>query len=394
MTARARLRGLGLVLLPLLAFLSAASACGGGEEIPFGLKSEVVTQADNADAIVFAPDGRIFYAEQFTGNIRVITADGQRLDQPFAQVQIANWLPLEWGLTGLALDPDFAKNHYLYAFFTSPVVEGAAPTGRPMLVRFTDRDNQGVDRKVIIGDFPETIVNHQGFKANGKIHFGPDGLLYLTIGDYDQAKAEGPTGKPYALDLSSPVGKMLRVSEESGAAAAGNPFSDESGTDPRIFAYGFSKPFDFAFGPQGGAIYGVDNTASCEELNIVKSGGNYGWPDVGDFPFSDCTFGQQIKGIHFLAKEGMSAGQFLSGVGVSGLAFVSAAQYPALGDGLLVCDLTGILRRLVLSGPQLDQVSNDDVIVKDCKRSVAVSPDGTIYYSNDTEIRRLTIQKT
>jgi len=393
MVARARLPGLGLILLPLLALLSTAS-CGGGEDIPFGLKSEVVTQADNADAIVFAPDGRIFYAEQFTGNIRVITADGKRLDQPFAQVQIANWLPLEWGLTGLALDPDFAKNHYLYAFFTSPVVEGAAPTGRPMLVRFTDRDNQGVDRKVIIGDFPETIVNHQGFKANGKIHFGPDGLLYLTIGDYDQAKAEGPTGKPYALDLSSPVGKMLRVSEESGAAAAGNPFSDESGTDPRIFAYGFSKPFDFAFGPQGGAIYGVDNTASCEELNIVKSGGNYGWPDVGDFPFSDCTFGQQIKGIHFLAKEGMSAGQFLSGVGVSGLAFVSAAQYPALGDGLLVCDLTGILRRLVLSGPQLDQVSNDDVIVKDCKRSVAVSPDGTIYYSNDTEIRRLTLQKT
>jgi glucose/arabinose dehydrogenase len=263
-----------------------------------------------------------------------------------------------------------------------------------MLVRFTDRDNQGVDRTVIIGDMPETIPNHQGFKANGKIHFGPDGLLYVTIGDYDQAKTTvGPSGNPPALDLDSPVGKMLRVSKESGAAAPGNPFSDASGTDARIFAYGFSKPFDFAFSPQG-AIYGVDNTASCEELNLVRSGGNYGWPEVGDFPFSDCTFGEQIKGIHFLAQKGKRPGDFLSGTGVSGLAFVSAAQYPALGDGLLVCEmLTGILRRLVLSGPQLDQVSGDDVVVKDCKRSVAVSPDGTIYYSNDTEIRRLTIQK-
>jgi glucose/arabinose dehydrogenase len=370
-----------IAFLPLL-FLT--TACDGGAN-PFGVKSELVTEADNPAALAFAPDGRLFYTEQLTGNIRVVTAEGELLEEPFAQVEVAQYI--EWGLTGLAADPDFETNHYLYAFFTEPV-DPNTPVARPVVVRFTDRIDRGLDPEVIIDDLAETLPAAPGFNANGKIHFGPDGFLYISLGDYDTPQL--------AQDLSIPVGKLLRVDKEEGSPAPQNPLIDDPKADPRIFAYGFREPFDFAFQPETGAIYGTDNTTvSCEELNLIEAGANYGWPDVGEFPYSDCQAGEGVKAIHLLSQEGMQPGDFLSFVVVSGLEFASEEVYPLLGDSLLVCESeTRLLRRLVLSGPELDQVTADDVIVEDCRFDIAVSPDGIIYYSNEEEIRRLVPEAT
>jgi aldose sugar dehydrogenase len=184
--------------------------------------------------------------------------------------------------------------------------------------------------------------------------------------------------------LSTPVGKLLRVKKDDGSAAPGNPFVDRPGVDPRIFAYGFRENFDFAFHPATGKLYGTDNTTvSCEELNVIESGANYGWPNVRTFPFSDCKAGGQKTGIYFFSKVDTRPEDFLSNVIVSGVAFASGAVYPTLGDSLMVCESgTGLLRRLVLTGPDLQQVSASDIAAKDCKLDVAVSPDGIIYYSN------------
>ena len=384
MATRVTLFTSAIIALPLLLFIS---GCGGGGGNPFGVKSELVTKADHAATMAFAPDGRLFYGEQLTGNIRVVTADGELLDEPFAKVDVAVYL--EWGLTGLAVDPDFETNHYVYAFLTKPV-EADPPIGRPVLVRFTDRNNKGVDPKTILDDLPETLPAAPGFNANGRVHFGPDGFLYLSLGDYDTP--------PLVQDLSTPEGKMLRVSKEDGSAPDDNPFADDPEADPRIFAYGFREPFGFAFRPETGQLYGSDNTpVTCEEINLIKAGGNYGWPNVGEFPFADCQAGDQVRAIHFFAHEGMKPGDFLSFVEVSGLGFVSASVYPRLSDALLVCESqTKLMRRLVLTGTDFDQVADgapgtdDDAVVDDCQMDIATSPDGTVYYSNETEIRRLT----
>ncbi len=393
MTRRVRILAptIVLLLLPLL-----VSACGGGGN-PFGVKSEFVVEADNAAAMAFAPDGRLFYVEQFTGNIRVVSAEGELLEQPFAQVEVA--LYLEWGLTGIAVDPDFEENDYVYAFLTEPV-EPDPPIGRPVVLRFTEQNNQGVDPEVIVDDLPESLPAAPGFNANGNIHFGPDGFLYVSLGDYDTPAL--------VQDLSAPEGALLRVSKEDGSASDDNPFADDPDADPRIFAYGFREPFDFAFHPETGQVYGSDNTpVSCEELNLIEAGSNYGWPDVGEFPFEDCAAGEGTKAIHLLALEGMQPGDFLSFVVVSGLEFVSADVYPLLSDALLVCEsLTDLMRRLVLTGSDFDQVAADEegvdnIVVEDCDRDpstfkgdIATSPDGIIYYSNETEIRRLVPQDT
>ena len=191
-----------LTLAILIAVMAAAlAACGGGggddadeaEINPFGLEVQSVAAAASPVALTFAPDGRLFFAEKYTGNIRVVDAAGNLLSEPFAHIDVANWLDLDWGLTGLALDPDFATNHYVYAFYTEvAVADNERPIGRPVLARFTDQDGRGTDMTVFIDDFPETRLDHQGFKTNGAIHFGPDGALYLTMGDYDWGKG-GPT---------------------------------------------------------------------------------------------------------------------------------------------------------------------------------------------------------
>lgn len=439
-----------MVLLASSLSLISVTCGGSDDELPFGLKSEVVTTAERVSDMVFAPDGRLFYAEQFTGNIRVVTAEGQLLDEPFAQLEVASYLGLDWGLTGLALDPDFATNHYLYAFYTKPAgtatpaaagpagtatpavartapavvpipilatatsaappattpatsaaetpssasasaPPAAAPVGRPTLVRFTERNNKGENNTVITEDFPVTPPEHAGINGNGNIHFGPDGMLYVSIGDYDlPAKASSA-----ALDLGSPIGKLLRI-DRNGQPPANNPFAQSAQADHRVFAYGFREPFDFAFHPNTDALYGTDNTPdTCEELNIIKPGGNYGWPDVGEFPYATCGVGNQTPAIFYFAKPNMLQGDFLSLVEISGVEFVSAAVYPAVGDGLLVCETgTGLLRRAVLSGPEGNTVTANDILVKDCKRDITVSPAGVIYYSNDTEIRRLAAPTT
>ena len=386
MTTRVRILAptIVLLLLPLL-----VSACGGGGN-PFGVKSEFVVEADNAAALAFAPDGRLFYAEQFTGNIRVVTAEGELREEPFAQVELA--LYLEWGLTGLAVDPDFEENHYVYAFLTQ-TVEPDPPIGRPVVLRFTERNNLGVDPEVIVDDLPESLPAAPGFNANGNIHFGPDGFLYISLGDYDTPQL--------VQNLSTAEGKILRVSKEDGSPAEDNPFADDPEADPRVFAYGFREPFDFSFHPETGQIYGSDNTpVSCEELNLIEAGANYGWPDVGEFPYDDCLAGDEVTAIHFFALEEMEPGDFLSVVVVSGLEFVSADVYPLLEDALLVCvSETQLMRRLVLTGSDFDQVAADEegadnIVVEDCKLDIATNPDGILYYSNETVIRRLVPQDT
>lgn len=390
-----------LLLILSLALPLAALACSsgsGGEKMPFGLDSQVVATAPRVSEIAFAPDGRVFFAEQLTGNIRIISADGQLQDEPFAHLDVATYLEqLDWGLTGLALDPKFATNHYVYAFYMEPVSDSKppdGPTARPKIVRFTDRDGKGAEETVITDDFPVTPKEHPGYNGSGKIHFGPDGYLYASIGDYDY-----PPEGSMARNISTPIGKLLRLDPKDGSAPPGSPLAGEPAADPRVFALGFREPFPFTFEPGSGAIYATDNTTvSCEELNVIEPGKDYGWPDVGQFPYSDCAAGAQEQAIYHFAREGKQPGDFLSFVEVSGLAFVPATQYPQMGASLLVCEShrsdvggqrsPGVLRRLVL-GASGREVTASDVIVRDCKGAVAVSPDGFVFYANDTEVRKL-----
>jgi glucose/arabinose dehydrogenase len=398
------LAALSLLLLALACAEDDGTADDDGESTPtgptfsFGLGAEVLADgesANNVSEIEFAPDGRIFYTEQFEGNVRIINADGSLQSEPFAQIEVADWLGLDWGLTGLALDPDFATNGYVYVYYTELLrmesgSSGQVPIGRPVIVRYTDDGGTGVDELGIVADLPETDVGHPGYNANGELHFGPDGTLYASVGDYDLFEQS-----PEVIsDLGSPIGKLLRINTD-GSAPDDNPFVDDATADPRVFAYGFREPFSFTFAADG-TIFGADNTTvSCEELNIIVAGENYGWPDMGEFPFADCGAAPGQQAIHHFTREGTAPGDFLSFVEVSGMNFLVGSTYSQLTDGLVVCESQrsavdgvvgpGVLRRLVMSG---ETVSSSDQIVNECKGDAATL-DGAIYYATASEVKRL-----
>jgi glucose/arabinose dehydrogenase len=344
----------------------------------------------------FAPDGRLFYAEQLEGAVRIVQPDGSLQPEPFVQFDVADHLGLDWGLTGLALDPQFAANGYVYLFYTEPVsepAEGAGnPVGRPVIVRYTEQDAVGTERTVISDDFPETSPDYAGFNANGEIHFGPDGMLYASVGDYDLFQDSPET----VTSLGTPLGKLLRMKPD-GSAPEDNPFAGDPEADPRVYATGFREPFSFTLAADG-SIYGADNTTvSCEELNHITAGSDYGWPQMGEFPFSDCSAAPGEQPIYNLAREGMAPGDFLSFVEVSGLAFLAGSSYAQLGDSLIVCEsqqsagpngeiTRGVLRRLTFSDPVT--VAASEMIVNNCGRSAAVR-DGVVYYANADSIRKL-----
>jgi glucose/arabinose dehydrogenase len=378
-------RHLPILGLAVLAVLALALACDGGNgstkpgtqptvEIPVptpfpGITSEVVVpNADVPVALAFAPDGRLFYAEQNTGAVRIVSAQGELLATPFVQTQVA--LAPGWGLLGLALDPEFSANHYVYLYLTKPV---DADTAQPMIVRYTDSSNKGTQPTTVIDDFPGAALYGE-YAVGGDIRFGPDGYLYITVGDH--------ISTDLAQDLSSVRGKVLRVDKSDGSAAPGNPFVGQADADPRVYAYGFLDPHDMAFEPAGGGLFATENGTyfCCDELDAVREGEDYGWPEIG----------QDQKGVlpvYFFNFPGTDA--FSSKARPEGIEFATAAAYPALGDSLLVCEqATSYMRRLLLSANQ-SKVTSDDVVVADCNLDIATSPDGTIYYSNATEIRKL-----
>ncbi len=171
----------------------------------------------------------------------------------------------EAGLLGLALHPDFAQNGYVYLSFTTP---GGSPF-LSRVSRFT-RDDESSEHEIITVTQPYT--NHNG----GDIAFGPDGYLYLALGD--GGSGSDPMGNGQNTDAL--LGKILRLDvnvEEGYAIPSDNPFVDGGGR-PEIFAYGLRNPWRIAFDRETGDLWAGDvGQNAWEEVDLVRKGGNHGW---------------------------------------------------------------------------------------------------------------------
>lgn len=209
-------------------------------------------------SMAFAPDGRLFYSELTTGQIRVITTGGQLLDQPFYQFDVMSLG--DQGLFGLAFDPNFASNGYLYAYHTYQDPVTAAVSNR--IVRVTDMNGVGGDPLVIVADIPAGSIHNGGILA-----IGPDAKLYATVGENSVPNL--------AQDLTSKAGKVLRFNLD-GTIPSDNPFPGSS-----VYAYGLRNAFGMTFHDQTGDLWLTDNGPEFgDEVNRIVAGGNYGWPAV------------------------------------------------------------------------------------------------------------------
>lgn len=238
---------------------------------------------------------RMFINDQL-GQIWIIDADGTRLDTPF--LDIADRMPEigidfgggfvfdERGLLGVAFHPDYANSGRFYVCYNAPLEASDPPefNSRLRLAEFSvsadpnvaDASSQRVILEVIKPQF-----NHNG----GQIAFGPDGFLYMSVGDGGGANdtSDGHTpGLGNGQDRTKLLGKILRLDvdgEEPYAVPADNPFVDDDATRDEIYAFGFRNPYRFSFdmGGERRLFVGDAGQDLFEEVSIVTAGGNYGW---------------------------------------------------------------------------------------------------------------------
>lgn len=195
------------------------------ERLPPGtVKETFVPGAKFPAAMAFAPDGRLFYAELRTGKIRIVQ-NGVLLPDPFDQFAVAG--QSETGLLGLVLDPNFAKSHYVYVFYTQVAggrTQSGGSNGPNQLVRLTEVNGKGTNPLPILRDLPSGAVHNAG-----TLRFGPDGKLYVTIGEVGN-------GDNFQ-DLDTLAGKILRINPD-GSIPDDNPFVGQSGKHPAIWVVG------------------------------------------------------------------------------------------------------------------------------------------------------------
>jgi len=229
--------------------------------IPSGYREQTIGGLSSPTAMAFADDGTLFVTEQ-GGDVRV-ARNGVLLGQPFLSVSTDD--SGERGLLGVAPAPGFPANNRVYIYYTVP----GSPAHNRVSWFAANGDVASGGEHVII-ELPNLgPTNHNG----GALHFGNDGQLYIGVG-------ENATGSN-AQDLSTPLGKLLRVTPD-GAPSGGNPFDDGSGpNDDRVWAYGLRNPFTFAIRPSDGHIF-IDDVGqnTWEEIDDGIAGANYGWPQT------------------------------------------------------------------------------------------------------------------
>ena len=275
----------GLAACLLLAGSSwskAATLPTGFTEAAFG-----ASMATGCTAMAFAPDGRLFVSQQ-NGSLRVIK-NGVLLGPAFMTLSVDS--NGERGLLGVAFDPSFSTNHFIYAYHT---VAGSPAHNR--VSRYTaNGDVVTANSELILLDLDSlsSATNHNG----GALHFGPDGKLYVSVGE----NANGANSQ----SLTNRLGKILRINTDAlNSIPSDNPTSfpgivgSPTGLNKAIWAVGLRNPFTFSFQPGttrmfindvGSNAPGAGGNGVFEEVNDGLAGSNYGW-NVIEGPSSNPNF--------------------------------------------------------------------------------------------------------
>ena len=314
-------------LLPWVAVLALLAGCGGDGSPRSDLDIRTIaTGLDTPWAIDWLPDGRALVTER-PGRVRLLSGDGKLQPEPLTVVKdVVETDGSESGLLGLAVDPEFADNPFVYLYFTTPAEN---LVGR---FRLTG-DRLRVDGIVVKGI--EAAPIHDG----GRIAFGPDGRLYITTGE---------TGEAQLAQGDGLNGKVLRTADFR---------SDD--VRPEVFTTGHRNVEGLDWEPgTGRALITELGPDSGDEVNVLREGADYGWPDGGgEKPI--VTYDDVISpsGATFVTKRGSKwDGDFV-------FANLSGEQ----------------LRRLSFDG---DEVTGDEALLEGDYgrlRDVAEGPDGALY---------------
>ena len=310
-------------------------------------RTEVVaTNLEVPWSLAFAPDGRLFFTER-PGRVRILE-NGSLPAEP--ALTLSDVLASgEAGLLGLALHPRFAENGYVYLVYT---VDRPDQTPLNRVMRYRELAGT-LGEGVVIFDAPRGNTLHDG----GRLRFGPNGKLFLTMGD--------------ALDLSLPQdlassnGKIFRL-EDDGRTPADNPFGSP------VYSYGHRNPQGLDWHPTTGDLWATEHGATGnDELNLIQRGRNYGWP--------------VIQGTQ--TRPGMETPLrfFTPSIAPSGASFYTGSAFPAFEGNLFFATLAGNhLHRIRIDPQDPRRILGDEPLLTGRFgriRDVMPGPAGALYFA-------------
>ena len=373
-----------IVFVSLLAIQAGtvASSHAQGRPTPYPLPDEpVMLQSVNADIRVsvvaegiprpfgFAvlPDGDMLITDRYTPALRVVRDDV--LDPEPLQGLPDVRTGFHSGLLDVEVHPDYANNQLIYlTYHTALETEGdyAITLGR---ARYDGSDSLRDFEQLFIGT-PMTI------SGGSRMVFAPDGTLFVTVGG-------AMDRRPLAQDLTRLEGKVLRLNDD-GSVPTNNPFVGQADVHPAIYSYGHRDQYAVAIHPETGELFHAElGPLGGDKLNVIKAGGNYGWPLYGYGSYND---GEPMEK---LPREGFESALLIwqPGIVPSGLMFYTGNAFPQWQGNMFAGSIqrgrlpgTGGLERVVFND-NMRELQRETLVTElhQRVRDVAQGPDGFIY---------------
>jgi len=321
----------------------------------------VVTGLDVPWGLEFLPNGRLLISER-GGDLLLYTKDGQLTKvSNVPEVKAKS----QGGLLDLELHPQYQKNGWIYIAYSSPneIDKSIANTA---IMRARLKGTSLVDHELLFKAHPET---DKSYHYGCKLEFDKKGYLYFSVGDRGNRDRN-----PQSLD--NDCGKIHRIYDD-GRIPIDNPFYTMKDARPTIYSYGHRNPQGVCMHPETGRIWTDEHgPKGGDEINLIESGKNYGWPLI--------SFGINYNGTTFTndtARAGMEQPitYWVPSIAPCGMTFVKGNRYPNWVNNILTGSLRfEYLHRVVLDG---DKVVHEEKLLEGIGRvrNVEMSPDGYIY---------------
>jgi aldose sugar dehydrogenase len=348
-------------------------------DVAGGRKIRVVTMATGLFhpwSISISPDGRLMFVTERNGKLRVFR-DGVLDPTPVWTAPPGPPMSTDT-LHHVLVHPQFAQNRLVY--LSHPKFGERGNTMAVSRGRFDGTTLTDV-KEIFVADAWETSGN-----LAGRMLFGPDGTLYLTVGDRDRLCCigrEDTSLRMKAQALDNHVGKTLRIRDD-GTVPPDNPFVGKSGVKPEIFTYGHRNGYGLAFHPETGELWQAEiGPLGGDEVNILMPGHNYGWPVV--------SMGRNYTGTLVSSEPWFQRGMdnprmfWVPSISPSSLIFYTGDQFPAWKNSMLVGALNGKqLQRVSFNQPS--QAERREGLLTQLNirvREVKQGPDGLIYVATE-----------
>ncbi len=329
----------------------------------------VATGLSHPWSLAFLPNGDMLVTER-VGRLHLIH-DGVLDPQPISGVPLVHAVRLS-GLMEVLPHPDFAQNHFIYLTYTKDVADKQVAT---TLARGRLEGHQLLDVKDLL--ICDSWAGDGG--SGSRLAWGKDGMLYMTTGASNGNAAQEP---------GSLRGKILRLRDD-GTPAPGNPFEGKPGYKAEIYSLGHRNSLGLAFNPVTGDLWNNENGPyGGDEINVIKPGGNYGWPKV--------SFGREYSGpkIPNFAEGMIGPIVFWApSIAPSGMAFYTGDRFPGWRNNVLVGAMlggavqgVGHLERIVFD-QNWDETARQSLLtdLKQRIRDVREGPDGLVYVLTDED---------